>query len=57
MKNNIKAYELIEKGLSAKTVSKLNESQVETLYKRLVVSEQVTEVPTKKTFKVGPKGV
>ena len=56
MKNNIKAYELIEKGLSAKTVSKLNESQVETLYKRLVVSEQVTEVPTKKTFKVGPKG-
>jgi hypothetical protein len=56
MKNNIKAYELIEKGLSAKTVSKLNESQVETLYKRLVVSEQVTEVPTKKTFRVGPKG-
>lgn len=56
MKNNIKAYELIEKGLSAKTVSKLNESQIETLYKRLVVSEQVTEVPTKKTFKVGPKG-
>lgn len=56
MKNNIKAYELIEKGLSAKTVSKLNELQVETLYKRLVVSEQVTEVPTKKTFKVGPKG-
>lgn len=56
MKNNIKAYELIEKGLSAKTVSKLNESQIETLYKRLVISEQVTEVPTKKTFKVGPKG-
>jgi len=56
MKNNIKAYELIEKGLSAKTVSKLNESQIETLYKKLVISEQVTEVPTKKTFKVGPKG-
>jgi hypothetical protein len=56
MKNNIKAYELIEKGLSAKTVSKLDESQIETLYKRLVLSEQVTEVPTKKTFKVGPKG-
>ncbi len=56
MKNNIKAYELIEKGLSAKTVSKLNESQIETLYKKLVLSEQVTEVPTKKTFKVGPKG-
>ena len=56
MKNNIKANELIEKGLSAKTVSKLNESQIETLYKKLVISEQVTEVPTKKTFKVGPKG-
>ncbi len=56
MKNNIKAYELIEKGLSSKTVSKLNESQIETLYKKLVLSEQVTEVPTKKTFKVGPKG-
>ena len=56
MKNNIKAYELIEKGLSAKTVSKLNESQIETLYKKLVISEQVTEVPTKKTFKVGPAG-
>jgi hypothetical protein len=56
MKNNIKAYELIEKGLSSKTVFKLNESQIETLYKKLVLSEQVTEVPTKKTFKVGPKG-
>jgi hypothetical protein len=56
MKNNVKAYELIEKGLSSKTVSKLNESQIETLYKKLVLSEQVTEVPTKKTFKVGPKG-
>ena len=56
MKNNIKAYELIEKGLSSKTVSKLNEFQIETLYKKLVLSEQVTEVPTKKTFKVGPKG-
>lgn len=56
MKNNIKAYELIEKGLSSKTVSKLNESQIETLYNKLVLSEQVTEVPTKKTFKVGPKG-
>ena len=56
MKNNIKAYELIEKGLSSKTVSKLDEAQIETLYNKLVLSEQVTEVPTKKTFKVGPKG-
>lgn len=56
MKNNIKAFELIEIGLSAKTVAKMNESQIETLHKKLLVSEQVTEVPTKKTFKVGPKG-
>lgn len=56
MKNNLKAFELIEKGLSAKTVAKMNESQIETLHKKLIVSEQVTEVPTKKTFKVGPKG-
>lgn len=56
MKNNIKAYELIEKGLSAKTVSKLNESQIETLYKKLILSEQVTEVPGKKIYKIGPEG-
>lgn len=56
MKNNLKAFELIEKGLSAKTVAKMNESQIETLHKKLIVSEQVTEVPTKKTYKVGPKG-
>jgi|LakMenE18May11ns_1017448.scaffolds.fasta_scaffold9868847_2 hypothetical protein len=55
MKINIKALELIEKGLSSKTVSKLNESQVEILHNRLC-SEQVTEIPAKKTYKVGPKG-
>ena len=54
MKVSIKALELIEKGLSSKTVSKLNETQIDTLYSKLV--EQVVEVPSKKTYKVGPKG-
>jgi hypothetical protein len=35
MKINIKALELIEKGLSAKTVSKLTESQISTLHSKL----------------------
>jgi hypothetical protein len=56
MKINKKALELIEKGMSSKTVSKLTESQIETLHKKLFISEQVTEVPGKKTYKVGPKG-
>jgi hypothetical protein len=56
MKINKKALELIEKGLSAKTVGKLTESQIETLHTKLIISEQVTEVPNKKTYKVGPKG-
>jgi len=55
MKVNIKALELIEKGLSSKTVGKLTESQIDVLHSKLV-SEQVTEVPNKKTYKVGPKG-
>ena len=54
MKINIKALELIEKGLSSKTVSKLNESQVEILHNRLC-SEQVTQKETVK-FEIGPKG-
>lgn len=56
MKINKKALELIEKGLSSKTVSKLTESQIETLHNKLFISEQITEVPSKKTYKVGPKG-
>jgi hypothetical protein len=55
MKINTKALELIEKGLSSKTVSKLDESQINTLHTKLL-GEQVTEVPSKKTYKVGPKG-
>jgi hypothetical protein len=56
MKINKKALELIEKGLSSSTVSKLTESQVQVLHSKLFISEQVTEVPSKKTYKVGPKG-
>lgn len=41
MKTNIKAYELIEKGLSSKTVSKLTESQIEILHSKLL-GEAVT---------------
>ena len=55
MKINIKALELIEKGLSSKTVGKLTESQINVLHSKLV-GEQVTEVPGKKTYKVGPAG-
>jgi hypothetical protein len=55
MKVNIKALELIEKGLSSKTVVKLTESQINVLHSKLI-NEQVTEVPGKKTYKVGPAG-
>jgi hypothetical protein len=57
MKINKKALELIDKGLSANTVKKLTESQIETLHSKLSISEQVSEVPQiGKTYKVGPKG-
>jgi hypothetical protein len=56
MKVNKKALELIDKGLSANTVKKLTESQIETLHSKLSISEQVTEVPAKKTYRVGKEG-
>ncbi len=40
MKTNLKALQLIEKGLSAKTVHKLTESQINTLHSRLLISEK-----------------
>lgn len=40
MKNNFKAFQLIEKGLSANTVAKLTEGQISILHKRLVVEEK-----------------
>jgi hypothetical protein len=48
MKTNIKALELIEKGLSAKTVAKLDESQVNVLHSKLL-NEQPQPVKTTKT--------
>ena len=55
MKTNIKALELIEKGMTAKTVSKLTESQVNILHSKLL-GEQVQEMPAKKSYKVGQDG-
>jgi hypothetical protein len=46
MKNNIKALELIEKGLTAKTVFSLTESQINTLHKRLIKEETKKTVTT-----------
>lgn len=50
MSLNIKALELIEKGLSAKTVSKLTESQINILHTKLIaeqvgVSKKVVQTP------------
>ena len=56
MKINKKALELIEKGLSSKTVSKLDESQINVLHNKLFLGEQITQVPSKPTYKIGPKG-
>jgi hypothetical protein len=54
MKINDKIIKLINHGLSGDLLSGLNESQVDSLYKRLV--EQVTAEPPKQSYKVGPKG-
>jgi hypothetical protein len=56
MKISKKALQLIDKGMTAKTVSKLTESQVNTLHSRLFLSEQVEEMPAKKSYKVGQEG-
>jgi hypothetical protein len=56
MKINKKALELIEKGLSSTTVSKLDESQINVLHTRLFLGEQVEELPAKKSYKVGQQG-
>ena len=55
MKTNIKALELIEKGLSAKTVTKLNESQINTLHSKLLSEQSATgtiNVPRTDTSKI-----
>jgi len=55
MKINIKALELIEKGLSSKTVSKLNESQINILHSKLLNEQSVSgtvNVPRTDTAKI-----
>jgi hypothetical protein len=55
MKINKKALELIEKGLSSKTVSKLDESQINVLHKKLFVEQNspgTTMVPRTDTTKI-----
>jgi hypothetical protein len=54
MKINTKALELIEKGLSSKTVSNLTESQITVLHNKLV-NEQVVQKQTTK-YEIGPQG-
>ena len=46
MKINKRALRLIDKGLSANTVSKLNESQINTLYSKLNLGEAITQSTT-----------
>ena len=53
MKINDKILRLVKHGLKATNLTKLNESQINTLYTRLV--EQVTPEETK-NFKIGPNG-
>ena len=56
MKISKKALQLIDKVMTAKTVSKLTESQINVLHTKLFISEQVQEMPSKKSYKVGQEG-
>ena len=51
MKTNSKALKLIEMGLSANTVGKLSESQLELLYGKFMLDEQSQPVVRTKTVK------
>jgi hypothetical protein len=42
MKTNIKALQLVEKGLSSKTISNLTESQIDILHKKMIGEQPVT---------------
>jgi len=42
MKTNIKALQLVEKGLSSKTISNLTESQINILHKKMIGEQPVT---------------
>jgi hypothetical protein len=54
MKINDKVLRLVKHGLKATNLTKLNESQINTLYSRLV--EQVTKIPGKPQYKIGTEG-
>jgi hypothetical protein len=59
MKINEKILQLVKNGLKATMITTLSESQINTLHRRLVeskVNEQVTQIPGKPQFKVGPDG-
>ena len=47
---------LLENGIKPNTISELNLTQIEVLAKRFIVSEQVTPLPPKQSYKVGPQG-
>jgi hypothetical protein len=54
MKTNNKILQLIKHGFSGGLLSDLNEGQINALYNRL--SEQVTPLPAKPSYKIGDKG-
>ena len=54
MKINDKILRLVKHGLKATNLTKLNESQINSLYSRLV--EQVTKIPGKTQYKIGNDG-
>jgi hypothetical protein len=54
MKINDKVLRLVKHGLKATNLTKLNESQINSLYSRLV--EQVTKIPGKLQYKIGIEG-
>ena len=54
MKINDKILRLVKHGLKATNLTKLNESQINSLYSRLV--EQVTKIPGKTQYMIGSQG-
>jgi hypothetical protein len=59
MKTNKYIKILLDNGLEIKTISNLKESQIRVLaekFEKEESKEQVTEVPNKKTYKIGPEG-
>ena len=51
MKTNIKALQLVEKGLSSKTISNLTESQIDILHKKMIGEQQITNTKIANTIK------